>query len=93
MVVDNQVHPIILRSLPAQVPLPMASASYSKGKKDAVGLDGLNVLMAVHSPKQMTEGGWKASSTLTNRRIPSRWTLSRQSSPVRRAVISPTWHL
>ena len=65
----------------------------SKGKKDAVGLDRLNVLMAVHSPRQMTEGGWKAVVYLDERANPEQVDALRQASPVRRAVTSPTWHL
>lgn len=42
----------------------------SKGKKDGTVLDGLNVLMAVHSPKQMTDGGWKAVVYLDQRATP-----------------------
>ena len=33
----------------------------SRGAMDGIKLDGLNVVMAVHSPKRMTEGGWKAA--------------------------------
>ena len=32
-----------------------------KGRKDGVDLAGLNVAMAVRSPKQMTDGGWKVA--------------------------------
>jgi len=31
------------------------------GELDGVPLDGLNVAMAVHSPRTMTDGGWKAA--------------------------------
>ncbi|MDQ6898408.1 MAG: DUF1326 domain-containing protein [Candidatus Dormibacteraeota bacterium] len=37
------------------------------GKLDEVSLDGLNVVMAVHSPKTMTDGGWKAALYLDER--------------------------
>ncbi len=37
------------------------------GKLDGVSLDGLNVVMAVHSPKTMTDGGWKAALYLDER--------------------------
>ena len=30
----------------------------TKGDKDGVDLSGLNAVLAVHSPKQMTDGGW-----------------------------------
>ena len=29
------------------------------GNKDGVDLSGLNAVMAVHSPKRMTDGGWR----------------------------------
>lgn len=38
-----------------------------RGEMDDVSLDGLNVAMAVHSPKVMTEGGWKAALYLDER--------------------------
>ncbi len=41
-----------------------------KGQLDGVALDGLNVAMAVHSPKTMTEGGWKAALYLDERADP-----------------------
>ena len=31
------------------------------GNKDGVDLSGLNAVMAVHSPKRMTDGGWKVA--------------------------------
>ena len=34
--------------------------------KDGVDLSGLNAVMAVHSPKRMTDGGWSADFTGTN---------------------------
>jgi len=33
----------------------------TKGEKDGVDLSGMNAVMAVHSPKQMTDGGWKVA--------------------------------
>ena len=32
-----------------------------RGRHDGVALDGLNVVMAVRSPQQMTDGGWTAA--------------------------------
>jgi len=32
-----------------------------RGSKDGVGLDGLNIVMAVRSPRQMTDGDWTAA--------------------------------
>ena len=40
------------------------------GQKDGVDLSGLNAVMAVHSPKQMTDGGWKAALYLDDRATP-----------------------
>ena len=37
------------------------------GQKDGVDLSGMNVVMAVHSPKQMTDGGWKVALYLDDR--------------------------
>ncbi len=31
----------------------------TKGSKDGVDLSGLNAVMVVHSPKRMTDGGWR----------------------------------
>lgn len=39
----------------------------ASGDKDGVDLSGLNAVMAVHSPKQMTEGGWKVALYLDDR--------------------------
>lgn len=33
----------------------------STGNKDGVDLSGLNAVMAVHAPKQMTDGGWRVA--------------------------------
>ena len=33
----------------------------TSGNKDGVDLSGLNAVMAVHSPKRMTDGGWKVA--------------------------------
>lgn len=38
-----------------------------EGRADEVTLDGLNVAMAVHSPKQMTDGGWTVALYLDER--------------------------
>jgi hypothetical protein len=40
------------------------------GEMDGVRLDDLNVAMAVHTPKRMTEGGWKAALYLDERADP-----------------------
>jgi len=40
------------------------------GEMDGVGLEDLNVALAVHSPKNMTEGGWKAAIYLDERANP-----------------------
>ncbi len=37
------------------------------GQKDGVDLSDLNAVMAVHSPKQMTDGGWKVALYLDDR--------------------------
>lgn len=39
----------------------------TRGEKDGVDLSGLNAVMAVHSPKQMTDGGWKVALYLDDR--------------------------
>ena len=40
------------------------------GDKDGVDLSGLNAVMAVHTPKQMTDGGWKVALYLDDRATP-----------------------
>ena len=42
----------------------------SKGEKDGVDLSGMNAVLAVHSPKQMTDGGWKVALYLDDRATP-----------------------
>src|SRR5215470_17088155 len=42
----------------------------TNGSKDGVDLSGLNAIMAVHSPKQMTDGGWKVALYLDDRATP-----------------------
>jgi hypothetical protein len=37
------------------------------GSKDGVDLSGLNAVMAVHTPKRMTDGGWKVALYLDDR--------------------------
>jgi hypothetical protein len=37
------------------------------GNKDGLDLSGLNAVMAVHSPKRMTDGGWKVALYLDDR--------------------------
>ena len=37
------------------------------GQKDGVDLSGLNAVMAAHTPKQMTDGGWKVALYLDDR--------------------------
>jgi hypothetical protein len=39
----------------------------TSGNKDGVDLSGLNAVMAVHSPKRMTDGGWKVALYLDDR--------------------------
>jgi hypothetical protein len=39
----------------------------TKGEKAGVDLSGMNAVMAVHSPKQMTDGGWKVALYLDDR--------------------------
>lgn len=46
----------------------------SSGEMDGVKLDGLNVALAVHSPKNMTEGGWKVALYLDERAEPEQAT-------------------
>jgi hypothetical protein len=48
----------------------------TSGSKDGVDLSGLNAVMAVHSPKRMTDGGWKVALYLDDvppRSSPKRW--------------------
>ena len=40
------------------------------GQKDGGDLSGLSAVMAVHSPKQMTDGGWKLALYLDDRATP-----------------------
>lgn len=42
----------------------------SEGEKDGVDLAGLNAVMAVHSPKQMTDGNWQVALYLDDRATP-----------------------
>lgn len=42
----------------------------SEGHKEDVDLSGLNAVMAVHSPKQMTDGNWKVALYLDDRATP-----------------------
>jgi len=39
----------------------------TSGNKDGVDLSGLNAVLAVHSPKRMTDGGWKVALYLDDR--------------------------
>lgn len=39
----------------------------ARGAKDGTKLDGLNVALAVHSPKLMTDGGWRVALYLDER--------------------------
>jgi hypothetical protein len=39
----------------------------TEGAKDGVDLSGMNAVMAVRSPKQMTDGGWKVALYLDDR--------------------------
>jgi hypothetical protein len=39
----------------------------TRGNKDGVDLSGLNAVMAVHTPKRMTDGGWKVALYLDDR--------------------------
>jgi hypothetical protein len=42
----------------------------TSGDKDGVDLSGLNAIMAVHSPKRMTDGGWKVALYTDDRATP-----------------------
>ncbi|HVR76952.1 MAG TPA: DUF1326 domain-containing protein [Acidimicrobiia bacterium] len=42
----------------------------SKGEKDGLDLSDMNAVMALHSPKQMTDGGWKVALYLDDRATP-----------------------
>lgn len=42
----------------------------TEGDKDGVDLSGLNAVMAVHAPKQMTDGNWKVALYLDDRATP-----------------------
>ncbi len=42
----------------------------TEGQKDGVDLSGLNAVMAVHTPKQMTDGNWKVALYLDDRATP-----------------------
>jgi hypothetical protein len=42
----------------------------SEGQKDGIDVSGLNAVMAVHTLKQMTEGGWKVALYLDDRATP-----------------------
>lgn len=42
----------------------------SKGDKDGVDLSDMNAVLAVHSPKQMTDGGWKVALYVDDRATP-----------------------
>ena len=42
----------------------------SKGEKDGLDLSGMNAVMALHSPKQMTDGAWKVALYLDDRATP-----------------------
>lgn len=42
----------------------------TSGDKDGVDLSGLNAVMVVHTPKHMTDGGWKVALYLDNRATP-----------------------
>ncbi len=39
----------------------------TNGNKDGVDLSGLNAVLAVHTPKRMTDGGWKVALYLDDR--------------------------
>ncbi len=39
----------------------------TNGEKDGVDLSGLNAVLAVRSPKRMTDGGWKVALYLDDR--------------------------
>jgi hypothetical protein len=42
----------------------------TKGEKDGVDLSGMNAVLVVHSPKQMTDGGWKVALYTDDRATP-----------------------
>ena len=42
----------------------------TRGMRDGVDLAGLNVALAVHSPQQMTDGGWRVALYLDDRANP-----------------------
>jgi hypothetical protein len=42
----------------------------TEGQKDGVDVSGLNAVMAVHTPKQMTDGNWKVALYLDDRATP-----------------------
>ncbi len=42
----------------------------TKGEKDGVDLSGMNAVLVVHSPKQMTDGGWKVALYTDDRGTP-----------------------
>lgn len=42
----------------------------TEGEKDGVDVSGLNAVMAVHTPKQMMDGGWKVALYLDERSTP-----------------------
>ncbi|MFN8234396.1 MAG: DUF1326 domain-containing protein [Actinomycetota bacterium] len=42
----------------------------AEGQKDGVDLSGMSAVMAVHSPKQMTDGNWKVALYLDDRATP-----------------------
>ncbi len=42
----------------------------TRGQKDGLDLAGLNVALALHSPKQMTDGGWRVALYLDERAKP-----------------------
>ena len=42
----------------------------TKGQKDGVDLAGLNAALAVHTPKQMTDGNWRVALYLDERAAP-----------------------
>lgn len=42
----------------------------TSGDKDGVDLSGLNAVMVVHTPKHMTDGGWKVALYLDDRATP-----------------------
>jgi hypothetical protein len=43
----------------------------TEGQKDDVDLSGLNAVMAVHTPKQMTDGNWRVALYLDDRATPA----------------------